>query len=201
MKDGASFGRYLRPKIKAAGWTEEHFAVEKMKLTKGAINSWWRTGKIGKGSLNKISQIHELDAPLWELMAALDGKDPTAAAPQSVETTSASAVMVAANVRRMVRFVPNYKQTAEAAGINAEVLEAPEANLRNATLLDLDLVAEALNTKPWLLLHEHTKELDQRKEFVEELLKIVAETNDEGRQVIVDAMKSARRIGELTVKA
>lgn len=198
MNNGESFRRYLQPKIKALGLTDEKFAIDRMQMTKGAVSSWWRTGKISKQSLNKISQMLDLDAPLNELMAALEGRDVATMPSKPIEATAKSAVSLAENVRRMVRYVPNYRTAAERAGINPEVLESPDASLRNATLLDLDLVAEALNTKPWLLLHPHSKNLDKRLDFVEELLQVVAETNDEGREAIVNAMKLARRIGQLT---
>lgn len=201
MANGESFRQYLQPKIRAIGLTDERFAIDRMEMTKGAVSSWWRTGKISKPSLNKISRMHDLDAPLHELMAALEGKDPAHMPAPAIEATAQSAVTLAENVRRMVRSVPDYKLAAEKAGINPEVLESPESALRNATLLDLELVAEALNTRPWLLLHKHTKALDQRLDFVEDLLKIVAETNDEGREAIVNAMKLAKRIGELSGSA
>lgn len=200
VRNGESLKRFLKPKIQAAGFTDERFAIERMGLTKGAISGWWTTGKISKDNLRKISQMPDIGASIHELMLALEGKDPAATPHATIEATSVSASNLAENVRRMVRFVPNYRHAAETAGVNPEIFEAPEENLRNATLLDLDLIAEALNTKPWILLHHHSKNLDQRLDLVEKVLEVIAQTNDEGRQAIVDAMKLARRIGELSTR-
>lgn len=198
MRNGPAFKRYLQPKIKAAGFTDERFAVERMKRTKAAISGWWKTGKISKEHLEKISRMPDIGAPLHELFAALRGEDPTAAHPKQWQPYSDLLQTFHDNVKRMSGFVfPNVEAAAAKKGISPEVLTDPSTHLAEPTLLDVDLVAQALNTKAWVLLHPHSKQLDKRLDFVEELLRVVAETNDEGRQALVDAMKLAKRIGQL----
>lgn len=202
MRDGKTFKRYLQPKIKALGYeTDEEFAVERMKLTKAAISNWWQTGKIKLEHLDKLSHMEDLGAPMSEMLdALLRGQLPADRVMPQWEAASPAKQALVNNVRRMATFVPNKAEAAAKAGISLDVLLDPEQHLQDPSFLDLDHIAEALNTKPWVLVREESKGIDKRLDFVEELLHVVGETTDEGRQAIIDAMKSARLIGQLTTQ-
>lgn len=197
MGNGESFKRYLRPKIKAAGLTEEKLAVDRLGKTKAMVSGWWRTGKVNKEHLVAISRMPDLDAPLEELFAALRGEDPTSKKRGKWKTSSESAEAFVENVKRMRKFIPDLTAAAHRQGVNIDVLLDPANHLAEATLLDLDLIAKVLDTKPWVLLRPNSKHLDKRLEFVEDLLEFVGETDDKGRGALVAAMRDARERGDL----
>lgn len=197
MGNGESFKRYLRPKIRAAGLTEERLAVDRLGKTKAMISGWWRTGKVNKEHLVAISRMPDLDAPLDELFAALKGEDPTLNKRSKWKTSSESAEAFVENVKRMRKFIPNLEQAAQKNGVDIDVLLDPGSHLSEATLLDLDLIAKVLDTKPWVLLRPNSKNLDKRLEFVEDLLTFAGETDDKGRGALIAAMRDARERSDL----